>query len=340
MARRARPGVTPNLAAILRDIEIWESKINLPDGATVDYTFEYVWIGPQGKRQEIVKEQLTSGFGDDWPMPGEYEITALDSNGEPIEEPWRATHFDKDSLSRGRPEDGPAALMLAMSEDARITIRNQRASIESAERREKTAKQELNIALDQIADLMRKQANLTLTAERAVADKDLAEGRQKEAEDAYAQLENDILEFRPHVQIAVDHGMARLGQILGVATDNVANSIGAGATDSPSETSSQETYDGADPPPPGCEKPMESLDELYEKIIYNPALCRYLVENGVISWDLVRRLIWLRRHVDLGDTPVWDDAETQDGTAAAPPEEGGDENDPDRDFGEAEAGAA
>lgn len=303
MARRPRPGVTPTLAAALRDVALWEDSVNQPEGATIDYTLEYVWIGPGGKRQEVIKEQLTEGFTDGWPMPGEYEITPLDSNGEPLIEPFRALQLDKDALARSsRPEDGPAALMLAMSEDARITIRNQRANIDAAEKRERAAREELNKALDQVAKLTRESAQLKITADRAMSDMELAVARQQEAEEAYTGLENEILEFRPHVQIAVDHAMHKLTSIFGLAADNVADNVSANTN-----TSEDSVPEGTDPRPPGCENPVQTLDELYEAVIYNWQLCRYLVDNNVITWDLVRRLVWLRKKIDLGPTPVWDD---------------------------------
>lgn len=317
--RRPRPGATPTLTAVLRDVAEWRAEYELANaGQSTDYKLVYYYLsGPNRARMEIVAEQLEPGRVEDWPLPGEYEIDALDSNNQSLlEEPWRASHLDKDALVRGRDQDQNPAQVLF--EEYRIRLRSQNAETARAEARERQAKADLEVAEAKIRTLTREKADAQLAQHQAEARASVAEAKQKEAEEAFEQLEQENAELKPHIQMFFDHGFDRLVQFFGASPANSTSPTSGTDAHVPGAAPAQ----GNDPAPPGAEDPVGRLDDLYDAVLYNRDVCRELVEQGVISWAAVRALIWLRTKVDLGPEPRWDEW-TEAADAPAPERKAG-----------------
>ena len=303
--RRPRPGVTPTLSAVLRDVKDWAAEYELAQaGQATDYRIVFYYLsGPSKQRMEVVEDQLKPGLVEDWPLPGEYEIDALDSNNTSLlDEPWHAHHLDKEALVRGaRAQDEHPAQ--ALFEDYRIRLRNQRGELDRAEARERAAKGDLEIAETKIRTLTRENSDAKLAQERAEARASFAEEKRKEAEAAFEQLESEHAELKPHIQMFVDHGFDRLVQFFGAAP---ANSTGTPNQMHDAGGAPPPPVQGNDPPPPGAEDPIGRLDELFEGVIYDREVCKALVDQGIITWATVRALVWGRTKVDLGPVPQWE----------------------------------
>src|SRR6185369_8278962 len=135
MTRRRRANATLSLDAAFEQVERWKGEIEHPRGETeegglvepiIDYEIVVTYIAPGGtRRQEITEEEAKKGRDGNDPLPGEYEIDAVDSNGQSIlAEPWRATVYDPDSvkdLAKSGNEQHPALqLFTAVGEEMRI----------------------------------------------------------------------------------------------------------------------------------------------------------------------------------------------------------------------------
>ena len=326
--RRRRANATLSLDAALEQVERWKQEIEHPRGETaegglvepvIDYQIVITYIAPGGtRRQEVTEKEAKEGRDGSGPLPGEYEIDAVDSNGESIlAEPWKATVYDPDSVKElakgGGSEQHPAlALFTAAGEEARITIRDQRYEIEAARKREQKARDELNLKIDEIGRLMREKSNESLRADRAIAEMELAKGREKEALEAFEGLKAETESWRPHIAMAIDHGIERLGPML------MGESVPMASNDPPIESAQPQqqqqaqsdgpTFEGNDPPPPGAEDPRARASEFLETTVRNIDVLWMLVHEGAIPWELARAIYWNVTHVDLGpDEPNWDE---------------------------------
>ncbi len=325
MARRRRHGVTLTIAAVLADVALFEKTIDpslAEDGeASIDHEVQYTYIGPNGRRIGVTKEQLVgNGENDNWPLPGVYEIDIVNSEGNSVlPEPWRAEHFDKDSLIESAKErDGnPGAQLFAvLGEEARISIRNQRHEINHAQARERSAREDLEKQIDVNAQLQKEKNAAIAIAERADAEKDLAVKRQNVAEEALHALENELAYMKPQIAAAVDHGIAQFGKMLGVQGE----ATNDGEPNAPPGEDGDATAQERAPAPPGADNPAAVLNDLLEKVVFNPDVCRELVEQGFLSWETVRAIVWVQRGVDLGSEPDWGD---EDQAASEPDRKAG-----------------
>lgn len=301
MARR--PERTLTIAAALDAVAKYEKAADARaiDSATpiLDRELTYTYISPAGKRIGVSRENLT-GQIEGWPLPGDYEIDVVDSNGESIpDEPWRATEFDKDSLLAVKTSgDNPAnGLMSSIMEESRIIIRDQRIRINQAEARETKAREDLTAKIDLINDLQKKKNDAELAAGKAIADRDLANEKQKEAEAALAYLEDSMASMKPHIAMAVDHGLQRFGELLGATEPDAA----------PSETEPPPAQDGEDPPPAGVDDRAKLMNDLLAAVIIDESMLMELTHRGVIPWAQARALYWLIKKKDIGEEPNWDE---------------------------------
>ncbi len=310
MARR-RSTTTQTISAALKELDAYISLIDVSvaeDGAaSTDREIIYTFITKSKQRIGCTREQLEgkSENGQDWPVAGDYEIDVVDSNEISLLDaaggPWRCCHFDKDSLTKvgDDAERSPmGALVSVLQEEARIEIKNQRGKIDAAERRETNAREELNRQIDVCGRLQREKNDAILRAERAIADKELAEGRQKEAEEALAYLESQVAHLEPQMKAAVDHVITRASQYLGMSTV-----VPTGAAN---ETTESVEEDDSGPAPPGAEDPQGTVEAIFQSTILNPVVCRELVEAGLLKWSDVRAAIWLAINVDVGEVPDWE----------------------------------
>lgn len=314
------PGVTASLPDVLQQLEQWERDAGMPgDDQVLDYRVVCLFTGPNRKQISIPRDHLKPGTAEDWPMPGDYEIRVLDSNNEPMTDPWFASHFDKDTLTRARSggdDMNQLRLVLDANEDSRIQIRNQRAWLNEAEARERKAKDALNLAEDRVGELTRKIAAAEHARTKAEADRDVAFAKRDEAIAAAEQLEEELNTFKAPIAMFVDEGLEKLAQFFGVGAPAPANNTGpssapgqdvaaAGAAAAPGAGNPN-----PDPPPPGAEDPMQAVADLgvlFERCIYDREVLRQLVEAGVLEWEHVRRLVWYRLKVDLGPVPKWEE---------------------------------
>lgn len=323
--RRRREGVTLTISAILADVATFEKEVDpsvAEDGsASIDHEVQYTYVAPSGRRMGVTKEQM-QGKEDGWPLPGIYEVDIVNSNGDSIlpAGPWKAEHLDRDSLMKADEKEGNPAVQLftAMGEEARITIRNQRADINAAQARERAARDDLNTQIDVAAKLQKEKNAAIAIAERAEAEKELAEERQKVAEEALAQLQNEIAYMKPQIAEAVDHFISQTGKLLGV--QDPTNDVRPATQDAEQSANPSHAPDGS-PAPPGAEEPRVVLNDLLERVIFNADVCEELVNQGVLSWETVRAIVWIQTGQDPGPEPVWPPAE-EEPVADAEPQRG------------------
>lgn len=323
MARTRNENVAIHTA--LKAVDKYTTALNpaLIDGeqseAATDYEVEYTYISPSGVRQGVSKEHL-EGSIDGWPLPGHYEIWVLDSNGEPLHaEPFRAVEHDKDALVRGAGDAGnnPAMQLFAtLSEEARLTVRGQRAELNSALSREKQAREDLQKQIDVTTTLQRERAQLVLTAERAVADKELAEQRLKESEEVRGKLESDIAEMKPQFATIVDRGLHHFGKFLGLPSNETEPGDGQ------QQSQQAPVREGDDPRPECAADPQKDTLEVLAALLGNYDVLASMINEELITWEQARSIWWGLTGKDIGSEPDWsewnaahDTAEPQEGAA-------------------------
>lgn len=323
MARTRNENVAIHTA--LKAVDKFTTALNpaLIDGeqseAATDYEVEYTYISPSGVRQGVSKEHL-EGSIDGWPLPGHYEIFVLDSNGEPLHpDPFRAVEHDKDALVRGAGDaaNNPAMQLFAtLSEEARLTVRGQRAELNNALQREKQAREDYQKQIDVTTALQREKAQLVLTAERAVAEKELAEERLKESEDAREKMEQDIAEMKPQFATVVDRALHHFGGFLGLPSNETTAEPGSTAQEGQAPPARKDE----DPRPECAVDPQKDTLELLAVLLGNDDVLASMVQEGLVTWDQARSIWWGLMGKDLGDEPNWDEwhasrEEAQEGAA-------------------------
>lgn len=322
--RRRRPNSTLSLEAAFDQVARWKQEIEHPrgegeDGAPLDPVIDYeiviTYIAPGGtRRQEVTEDQARKGR-DGTPLPGEYEIDAVDSNGDSIlPEPWKATEYDPDAvkdLAKGNGvEQHPAVqLFAAAAENARIDLRDMRFEVNAARKREKDARDELNTKIDEIGRLHREKAAEQIKRERAEAEMNLAIAQRAEALEALEFLQKEVEGWKPHIAMAVDHGMQKLGAlVMGESASNEQTQPSEAQGEAPATASDQpDTVMGDDPPPPGAEDPRARTIETIQALILNDETMIMLVREGFITWSLARAVRWNFTHVDIGEEPNWNE---------------------------------
>lgn len=291
------------LQHLLEQLEAYESdlKSHTDNGATIDYRPVYVWISPSGVRRTVTKAHLEGGTGqglDGWPLPGEYQVTFVDSNDEAIGDTWIGEHIDRDTLLAAQPDKDAGAqsvmaLVRTVNEEARLTISNQRRALDEAIKREERARKAENEAKDALRALQDENARLKLAAERAAADKSYAEAKQIEAETAYTELDKSVRGWQPQIHMAVDHMTAKLFEKFGAQL--------------PWQPDTKD---------PETEEARQVLNTLLEALIFDIEVVKPLVEAGKISWDHVRFVAINSMNQDPGpmiDWTLWGDEEVEDG---------------------------
>lgn len=300
--RRTRPGAVPTLAAALASLDDFMAEVTTPSSegiAVIDPKPEF-FFRAAGGLSEIPREYLVNGQNSaGWPMPGKYEIHVVDSEGNDLCEPWHAAHFDNEELLK-KSNEGNAEFLF---DEYKSRVRSQRAELESAESRAKKLAAELAVKDEQISKLTKTCSALTLANDRAMADKALAEGRQKEAEEALAAMQEDVLTFQPIVQQGVDRIIERAIQIFGVPSFAQANQP---ANNEQSAAAEQEQFP---PAPPGIDpSPDRYRTSLYD-LVTDVWKLRPLVEHGFLSWEDARGIMWHILKVDPGPVPRWEEWE-------------------------------
>lgn len=309
--RRTIGGVVPSVSAILRAFDDWDLLAKRPDsGLTIDY--EPVWIYYEPNRtqgREVTRAEFEgSGEGgmsvteNAWPRPGKYEIHVVDSNGDPVIEPFCGEHWANDSSIRRAEDMNPTAIMTDMMDQLRITARDAEARARKAEQREEDIRSKLRSKDDQHGKTLGELSRMTLLKAQAEADRDLALGQLADMEQKFKELEDSVTEFRPHIAMAVDHLADRAVQYFGLPAA-VANAespaTGPDATGEPSGNYWT-------PPPPGGEDKTRFRLAL-EDIVRNPRKLRFSVESDLLTWDEARGLLYHLRGVDPGEQPMWKD---------------------------------
>ncbi len=310
--RRTRPGAVPTLAAALTSLDDFLAEVATPMGdgiAVIDPKPEFFFRGPGGKLREIPRDYLVNGQNSaGWPVPGDYEIHVVDSDGNDLCDPWLACHIDNEELLK-RNSEGNAEFLF---DEYKTRVRSQRAELESAETRAKKLATELSIKDEQIGKLTKACSALTLANDRAMADKTLAEGRQKEAEDALAAMQEDVLTFQPIVQQGVDRVIERAIQIFGLPNFAPANQA-APSTQEPAPGPEQEQ---GPPTPSGIDPNPERYRSSLYGLVTDVWKLRPLVEHGFLTWEEARGIMWHIAKVDPGPAPRWDEWESAAKAAA------------------------
>lgn len=300
---RRRGNSKPIISAILRQIEAWQAVAEIPNGETgakLDYELEWIYVSPSGKRREVTKGEF-DGTTDGWPLPGTYEVHVVDSNGDDMNgfDPWIAEHVDKDTLAETKANSAGDSMMNAVHgllEEARLTQRDQRRQIDDAIRRQGEAEEKMRTATRQLADAQQKMAELELATQRAIADKNFAESKQKEAEDAYRELDRSVNAFEPQFKAGVDRVIERvLGPFIPVAP-----------AENDDEPASQRRVIA--PAPGGDDTPERAkavVDGTFEAIFTNIDAIRPLVEAGIVDWATVRYVIWKYTGEEIGEEIDW-----------------------------------
>ncbi len=286
----------PTLAAALSALDEWKISAELPDtkdGYAINYKIEYIWIDPDGCERECAKEELEQrGSGDsEIPRPGQYEIRIIDLKDNNLLIAWQAEHVNSRSMMRS-PAESPMALMKEMCYTAETQIRNTQFRLEKAEKDAEKARDSLHSVRENLAKLQRELAAAVTAKERALADKDLAEARQQELQQAVDQMEEDLSLWKPQVQMAVDHGMGRLSEMLfGMSPRN--------------SNAPEESQEGWDPPPADLLQP-DVIDQGIFSLFFDLEKLQAMVENGMFSWQFARSVLWHKTKRDPGPVPQWD----------------------------------
>lgn len=297
--RRTRPGAVPTLAAALASLDDFMAEVTTPSSegiAVIDPKPEFFFRTPGGL-SEIPREYLVNGQNSaGWPVPGSYEIHVVDSEGNDLCDPWHAAHFDNEELLK-KSNEGNAEFLF---DEYKSRVRSQRAELEAAESRAKKLAAELAVKDEQIGKLTKTCSALTLANDRAMADKSLAEGRQREAEEALSAMQEDVLTFQPIVQQGVDRVIERAIQIFGLPSFAQANQP---ANNEQSDAAEQEQFP---PAPPGIDpNPERYRTSLYD-LVTDVWKLRPLVEHGFLSWEDARGIMWHILKVDPGPVPQWE----------------------------------
>lgn len=311
MARSYRRQEQVTIRTALKALDEFVKELNpaLADGdqsdISIDYSVIYTFIAANGRRLGVTRENL-EGEIDGWPMPGTYEILVVDSNGKPMhDEPFTAVEIDKDEFLRGGGVSDNAsglAYMQALQEEGRLSLRRIALERDQACAREKDALKAYREQLDVTTELQRKIGRYELAAERAIADKEIAEERLKESEEAREKLEADIAEFKPQIREMVDRGVAHFGKFLGLPS----NETESQATDAQA-TATEPAREGDDPRPACAADPRQDTLTLLAAVLGDDDVVAHLVQDGVLTWDQVRSVWYGLTGKDLGDEPNWDE---------------------------------
>lgn len=325
---RRRDTTTETIPSMLAQVDRYLLSIDggnrdgTEDAAQIlDCHMVYTFISPEGGVRVGVERDQLEGKTDGWPCVGKYEADYVDSNDVSVlPEPWTAVQFDPDALkelAKGRQHGGGGhdsigSLVEELLSSARIETRNARARAEAAERRADLAREETNRKVDTINRLQREKNDALMQAEKANAGEALAKARQLEAEENLERIENEIAEFKPHIQAGVDqmvhHIKAAFGDgdmmLPGAASQaNGGNGAHANGSAGPQPAGDED----ADPRPPLAEDPLACGDELLEAVVLDAEVARELHKMGILRWELIRAVIWMKTKRDLGPDPVWGD---------------------------------
>lgn len=308
MARRGN--AIPTLAAALKALADWKVDAEVPDkeGYAVNYEIEYIWFDPDGCERKCAEDELVQRGSGEGPNPGRYEIRVISLDDNSMLMCWEAEHVTMQSLARS-PAESPMALMKEMCYTAETQIRNTQFRLREAEKDAEKYRDQLVATRDANAKLQREIAAAITAKERAIAEKDIAEARQKDLQAAYDELEENVSVWKPQVQMAVDHAMDRLGQMLfGLPAKGVNDAQGV------SEDRSQ-----WDPPPDDLVEP-ERLNEEIVAMFFTLEKLQILVESGVISWQMASSFIWHKTKVNAGPVPKWEQWYSERDAAAQEPQ--------------------
>jgi hypothetical protein len=303
-ARHVRPDAIPSVKAILASFDKWKTQAEATsaDGSVLLYEEYYYYVDPQGHAHEVTRDELEGDDGGQL-LPGTYEIHVKDSNGADLVHPWKGQHLSGESLSSRMHE--PAALYSTIVHDSETYIRAQAGRLARAEKSEREARDELRIVREHNANLQREIGGKTIAAERALAEKEVAEARQKDAEERLRELEESISECRPHVAMLVDNLIDRAGQYFGLPTLAANNSDtgqrGSVAQEDPFGLPPETQWE---PAPPGADNPAARGVSLFSLVV-NPRSLRWIVESRLLSWGECRALFWLARRRNLPE--FWED---------------------------------
>ena len=314
---RRRDTVSNTLPTMLAEIDRYSRSI---DGALrdpsaapqLDCHWVFTFISASGKRIGVERGQL-DGSADGWPLPGRYEADYVDSEGNSVvQEPWRGEQLDPDDLREAmkrRENESPATFLF---EQYQIQMRGQRAELDAARTREAAARVDLNKQVDIAADLQRKKNDAVAQAAKAIADKELAESRQKEAEDALEALERDLSRFKPQLHAVADRMIQRGIEAFGgdvklvladeTSAANGANGGANGKHASPPAEPRDAPFDGA-----AAEDVPRHVNDVLRATVFDPEVARELYAMGILSWETIRSLLYLQYGRDLGPDPVWPD---------------------------------
>lgn len=305
MARRQRNS-KPIIAVILRQIDAFLARVQIPDehGVTPVIDLAWEWTSPNGQMTKDVTRAEFEGqnCAEGWPFPGTYRVFVVDENGDadPRFDAWEAEHVDKDmiaGIAGQRPEEGGGLMgaMHGLLEEHRITVRDMRRELDAAKRREADAEDKRRIAQTQLVEAQNQTTSYKLAAERANADKEYAEAKQKEAEEAYRELERSVNAFEPQIKAGVDRLVER-----------VLPQFAPSAAGNDDEPASQERV--VAPAPDGDDSPERAkavIDDTFEALFTNIDVIRPLVESGIVKWGTVRYVIWKYTGKDVGEQIDW-----------------------------------
>lgn len=323
---RRRDTTTDTLPEMLRLIDRYLLSIDGGNRETdaapaLDCHVVFTYISVEGQRIGVGRDQL-AGQVDGWPLPGKYEADYVDSNGvTTLGEPWTAVEFDPEALkalAKGKAESGGDRAVGDLVEQllgtARVENRNLRARAEAAEKREEAANEDRNRKIDTIGRLQKEKNDAVMRADKAVADKELAEAQRKDAEEALEHLEDQNAALRPQIHAAVDRIVERGIAAFGGAEMMLPPSPDGAASNGAEHRAPEQ---GADPPPPGADDPAGCMEDLLDAVVFDVEVARELVDKGILSWETICALMWLKRGINLGPVPNWGAAPAPAGAQAA-----------------------
>lgn len=278
--------------------------------AHIDFEVVYIYSSPSGIKQIVDRDNL-EGKVDEWPMPGEYEIRAEDSNGDLIVDNavWRATHYSKDSLVSAK-ENGadttPGGLLfMQLMDTARIENRTLGADANLARKARDDARRENDRLSEVIGKLQKEKNEMMLERDRSSANESLAKERLADAMMLIQKQEDDLAEFKPQIGEIVDRGFKHLGEWLGLP-DGPGNDKPSGIGFKPPASNPN-----PDPAPPGVAEAADCASVILAKIVLDDDTLCGLCKAGIIDWEYARVIRWKMTGEDIGEEPDWS-AESED----------------------------
>jgi hypothetical protein len=303
------PRAVPLLPQLLADLARFEKdeEVTRETGA-VDYTFRVFFFEREGAEPHgISRDCLTPGLLDGWPRAGLYEVYVVDSNGtELTPEPFRGQHLvmGEGALARRGLEDYARDLL----EEQRIVIARRGADTAQAEQQVRELRAEITKISAQLTSATVELEKEKYLREKAQASAGVAKEKQEAAERAMELLQEELDEWKPHLEIAAEEFFGHVKRFFGIPEGEPSEKVpesgrratppieGPGRMAAPAEERPAAWGD----PKAAAAAAQQAMNDMYDAVIFDLDMLKELVDRGVFPWPLVRDLIFFKTGQDMG----------------------------------------